>query len=274
MNILSEVYKIIRDSVAPSSIFSEKRVEYNENLKEDGSSPFKAFEYRFLPTLGLTFRDLRPFLEELDRLELIKFSGQVGWEKDKTPYYWVHLFKYVDPETVPEYKNDAVSTQQVIQKSKVILPNLPANLKWEEITIRFFNNQEVMIKAGGQTINSNFEVMGFIDKKRKLPNVQWKLLETLSKKHGEISWQNNKGLSAQQINSIKKRKQKLSEGLQSIFQIKDDPFSDYKKGKAYKIKINLTPINNETDDGPNTEMRSYLDEECPQVDDREAYSKD
>ena len=45
-----------------------------------------------------------------------------------------------------------------------------------------------------------------------------------------------------QINSIKKQKQLLSEALKAYFQVSsDEPFDDYKKEKAYKIKLTLVP---------------------------------
>ncbi|MDD5688939.1 MAG: hypothetical protein PHQ76_01510 [Caldisericia bacterium] len=136
----------------------------------------------------------------------------------------------------------------ILQKPKnkrIQLRKFPADTKWNNITIRFLNDHEVIIKVKDETHQATYEVMGFQDEKKKLPNKQWQFLMLLAFKNGEISWENNRDLSSQQINSIKKQKQLLTEALKTYFQIYDDePFYDYKKEKAYKIKINLVPESN------------------------------
>ena len=136
----------------------------------------------------------------------------------------------------------------ILQKPKnkrIQLRKFPADTKWNDITVQFLNEHEVIIKAKNLTYQTNYEEMGFQDEKKKLPNKQWQFLKLLAFKNGEISWENNRDLSLQQINSIKKQKQLLTEALKAYFQIYDDePFCDYKKEKAYKIKLNLTPESN------------------------------
>ena len=133
----------------------------------------------------------------------------------------------------------------VLQKPKnkrIQLRKFPSDLKWEEILIHFLNEHEVIIKARNETLQSTYELMGFQDEKKKLPNKQWQFLRLLALKKGEISWENNQNLPIKQINSIKKQKQLLSEILKAYFQISNsEPFADYKKEKAYKIKITITP---------------------------------
>lgn len=152
------------------------------------------------------------------------------------------LLKIVE---MPEVKIKGLEEKIVMQKPKnkrIQLRQFPADLKWEEISIQFLNEHEVIIKAKKETLQTTYEAMGFQDEKRKLPNKQWQFLRLLALKNGEISWENNQRLPLKQINSIKKQKQLLSEALKAFFQISEsEPFHDYKKEKAYKIKITLTP---------------------------------
>jgi hypothetical protein len=128
-------------------------------------------------------------------------------------------------------------------KNKKIQPRkFPAGLRWEEISIQFLNEHEVIVKANSETLQTTYEAMGFQDEKKKLPNKQWQFLRLLAIKNGEVSWENNQSLPLKQINSIKKQKQLLTEALKAYFQIYDsEPFQDYKTEKAYRIKITLTP---------------------------------
>ena len=145
---------------------------------------------------------------------------------------------------MPELKIKGFEEKVVLQKPKnkrIQLRKLPENTKWNNITVRFLNGHEVIIKAQNLTYQTNYEEMGFQDEKKKLPNKQWQFLKLLALKNGEISWENNQDLPLQQINSIKKQKQLLVEALKAYFQINESPFYDYKKENAYKIRINLIP---------------------------------
>ncbi len=135
-------------------------------------------------------------------------------------------------------------TKYVYKKSNKVgiqLPDLPKDLKWEEITIRFLNGDEVLITVRELVYQTSFESMGFKDQKTKNPNLQWKFLKALSLINGFLNWDNNKKLTTKERNNAKKRKQELSESLKIYFTIKDDPFLDYKKERGYKIKIQLIP---------------------------------
>jgi len=133
----------------------------------------------------------------------------------------------------------------VLQKpknKKIQLRKFPAGLRWEEISIQFLNEHEVIVKAKNETLQTTYEAIGFQDETKKLPNKQWQFLRLLALKNGEVSWENNQSLPLKQINSIKKQKQLLTEALKAYFQIYDsEPFQDYKTEKAYRIKITLTP---------------------------------
>jgi len=146
---------------------------------------------------------------------------------------------------MPELQIKGFEEKVVLQKpknKKIQIRKFPAGLKWEEISIQFLNEHEVIIKAKDETLQTTYETMGFQDEKKKLPNKQWQFLQLLALKNGEVSWENNQNLSLKLINSIKKKKQLLTEALKAYFQIYDnEPFWDYKTEKAYRIKITLTP---------------------------------
>ena len=152
---------------------------------------------------------------------------------------------------------------------KIQLQSFPKDLKWEQITITFLNGQEVIIKAQNKTLQTTYDLMGFQDDKKKLPNKQWELLLELSKRNGEMDWKNNQNLSQKEIDAIKKRKQNLSDSLRAYFQIQDSPFADYEKEKKYRIMINLIPENSQIDDEPKDHLgvKEYLKEVSPQIDD-------
>lgn len=149
---------------------------------------------------------------------------------------------------IPELQIKGLEEKIILQKPKnkrIQLRKFPTDTKWNDIVIQFLNDHEVIVRVKNETHQTTYEAMGFQDEKKKLPNKQWQFLRLLAFKNGEISWENNRDLSLQQINSIKKQKQLLTEALKAYFQIYDDePFYDYKKEKAYKIKLNLVPENN------------------------------
>ncbi|GAG59595.1 unnamed protein product, partial [marine sediment metagenome] len=122
------------------------------------------------------------------------------------------------------------------QKKEIIPLKLPPNTKWKDITIKFLDGHNVRITAPNVRTEVGYKEMGFQDDKRRMPNKQWKLLQLLAEKHGELSW-----LDREATTLIKKKKQLLSDTLKARFQINEDPFFPYKKVKAYKIKMNLIP---------------------------------
>ena len=143
---------------------------------------------------------------------------------------------------------------------------LPNDLKWPEITIRFLNGHEAIIKARELSKHTDYEEMGFKDQKRNLPNKQWELLELLAEKEGELSW-GNTNLSLENMSKFKKQKQILSDSLKTYFKIEEDPFYDYKKEKAYKIKINLMPETKDQNDrnGDNLGIKKHYKGQTPQT---------
>ena len=160
------------------------------------------------------------------------------------------------------------------KNKKIQLRKFPSDLRWEEISIQFLNEHEVIIKPRNETFQSTYELMGFQDGKRKLPNKQWIFLRLLATKNGELSWENNNTMTLKKINAAKKQKQLLADSLKAFFQIGDDPFEDYRKEKAYKIKINLIleadpkeRLNEDEIDGDNDDLgiKESLKQQAPEV---------
>ena len=121
---------------------------------------------------------------------------------------------------------------------------LPAGTKWENITIKFEDDNKVFIKAKQLEHYTDYKDMGFIGKgNNPEPSEAWVFLRVLSmaKITGEIAitdkevrdkWKAQKGI--------------LGESLQNYFSIDYDPFYPYnssteKIGKSYKIKLTLIP---------------------------------
>jgi hypothetical protein len=147
--------------------------------------------------------------------------------------------------------NVKILSELPTSSQKRITPlGLPPNTIWEYITIQFIDDENIKITAPDNfKYKANYTEMGFKDKKKLCPNIQWKFLHFLSLRKGYLSW---KSLAEERnamkqkdieklINQAKKRKQLLSEKLKEYFQINEDPFYDYRKKNAYEVKFNLLP---------------------------------
>lgn len=138
-----------------------------------------------------------------------------------------------------------IKTTDQSTKKKIIALNIPVNTKWENITVKIFNENNVTILIGNNKYETNYKKMGLEDNRKGCPNKQWWFLELLSVRGGVLSWEDFKrdnrisNLSLKDINKFKKTKQLLANSLKNCFQINEDPFCLYKKEKAYRIKINL-----------------------------------
>ncbi|MCL5070828.1 MAG: hypothetical protein M1308_08020 [Actinobacteria bacterium] len=140
---------------------------------------------------------------------------------------------------IPPVEIKNLNENKIIKnKDEEIIPlDISEGTRWENITIRFIDGENVEISIGSQKWKKNYKDMGFQNNRTVKPDKQWELLIDLSDNKGEISWW--KGNKADW--KKKKQKQLLSDTLKAYFQIKESPFYDYKKEKAYKIKINLIP---------------------------------
>lgn len=145
-------------------------------------------------------------------------------------------------------------------------PEMPSDMVWENIEIRFLNSQEVIVKiqtrTGEKVHQTNYEGMFFKNRKTGLPNEQWKTLKNLSENGGELDWKSSKATPF-----LKKRKQLLANGLKKYFHLQDDPFFPYrrKNEKSYKLKINLIPEAKVEEDLNKKIIEDYRQKHSPEV---------
>jgi hypothetical protein len=243
--------------------------EINKTLEEARKSKNKP-----LIAEGYLVRPIEPKFSQLCKEYEKREAEKEG--RNKAPE---QLTAKIEITAMPELKIKGFEERVILPKpknKKIQLRKFPKDTKWQDITIQFLNEHEVIIRVKNETHQTTYEVMGFQDEKKKLPNKQWTFLRLLAIKNGELSWENNSDLTLKQINSAKKQKQLLVEALKAYFQIDDeDPFYDYKKEKAYRIKINLMPEINSTtnvreqeiyeDDRDDLGIEEYRKKQSPEV---------
>lgn len=169
-------------------------------------------------------------------------------------------------EWFAEYTDSLTDSPKPTATKKLVL-RVPADAKWEDISIKFVDGHNVDIKYKGKNYRSDFKEMGFEDLKSRRPNKQWELLQKLAENNGEIAWDSlpagknsdiskteqdfgyefdeddtqNKGFSIIKApDKLKKTKQLLAQTLKRFFKLDTDPFFPYEEVKAYKIRLKLT----------------------------------
>lgn len=115
---------------------------------------------------------------------------------------------------------------------------LPRGTKWENITIKFLDDDTVQIFVQGKTHTAHYRDMGF-DGKGEKPSVLWVFLRVLAMFSGEI-----KSSDPKAVDKYKKQKQSLSEKLEDYFRLYDPFYPFQMKGKtdkSYRVKFALLP---------------------------------
>lgn len=115
----------------------------------------------------------------------------------------------------------------------------PPNLRWEEITITYFQNDAVKIKARDVEGKYTFAEMGFKDgRKGDAPNSKWNLLrEGFAVRKGAITWDDEIGKKVQ--DNLKKSSSDIARTLRTFFDLKESPFHRYRLDRGYLLKLNL-----------------------------------
>jgi hypothetical protein len=119
---------------------------------------------------------------------------------------------------------------------------IPAGTHWNNVIIKFLNEEEIEIHVKKLKHITNYKELGMIGKgKVPTPNEQWIFLKVLAQCQGEITIKDPEAKD-----KYKKQKQALTETLRKYFSIDYDPFYPYKScmekdGNSYKIKILLIP---------------------------------
>jgi hypothetical protein len=137
--------------------------------------------------------------------------------------------------------------------------------KWEDITVRFINEKDVVITVNGKSLHTDYKEMGFANRKLKQrpSNIQWMLLCIVSNyEQGKFDW---KGKYA--TKTVRRQKSRLSHTLRDYFNIPSDPFRPYNEEKGYyqiKIKLFPSPTSAYADASePSNKRRTYKDDYEP-----------
>lgn len=157
-------------------------------------------------------------------------------DKPQSPKIEVHVHN-VNSQTVEggRVANEEVSSPKFPHK-------LPAGTRWEDVTIKFLDKENVFIQVKQFKHNASYQEMGLIGKgKSPNPSEAWNFLIVLAKLNGELAIQDSEAKE-----KYKKQKEFLTASLQSYFSLDYDPFFPYKsslekKGNSYKIKTTLLP---------------------------------
>ncbi len=152
-------------------------------------------------------------------------------EDDKKEYqlFIDKVFKKIIP-FLKEEKREAVKTTT-------------KNTKWEDITIKFLNDYDVEIKNRNKIFKSDYEQMGFADKRKDnqqetKAKESWKLLQHFSRNNNVFPLN---APTRQENDRHKKQKQELSKLLKDYFGIADDPIAYDEDKREYRLKIQLIP---------------------------------
>lgn len=139
------------------------------------------------------------------------------------------------PRSAPNQTSAHIDTKEQTKTPQGIAPNL----KWEQIEIKFNNGNDVTISYGDKQLQSNYVTMDFEDAKKRMPNMQWKILQHMAKHERYISFENSKSIT----NDLKSQKKEMSQKLQKYFGIKGDPFVYIKSevGSGYMAIFDLRP---------------------------------
>jgi hypothetical protein len=115
---------------------------------------------------------------------------------------------------------------------------LPAGTTWQQITMQFHDDENVIIRVGQWKHTANYIELGLCDGRGKTyrPSEQWRFLKVLANLEWKISIKNVESKA-----TYKKQKQLLSEKLKAYFSLDYDPFRPYHEGNSYRTKMTLLP---------------------------------
>ena len=149
-------------------------------------------------------------------------------------------------EAIVKKNEDAVITKN---KKRIHLPHFPPT-PWKDISIRFLDERNVLIRAGNKTSTVDYEGLGFSDDKSNKPNLAWVFLLGMAKNNGET-----KTIPSPVPDNIKQIKKQISDWLKKVFKNDTEPFYDFSETNTYKLKITLIPPQSENGNGGNNEDR-------------------
>ncbi len=144
---------------------------------------------------------------------------------------------------------------------------LPSGTKWENITLKFLNDEEILILVQGKEHIAKYDEIGFSTDKGK-PSVVWSFLKVLGKQNGEIAMTDKSANT-----KYKKQKQQVLDILQRYFSLDTDPFYPYKDTKSYKTKFTIFIDESLRENTPTKTQGENNDDLDPFADLSDAYSE-
>ncbi len=115
-------------------------------------------------------------------------------------------------------------------------PETGAVNTWKDIVIEIIDNETLSIKTGkNKASRLHCSKIGFMNKKTSLPNLQWRMLESLAKYKGLIPY---KEWEFRARKHIEKQVSELRKTLKSYFKIDSDPIP-FKKKIGYQTAFTL-----------------------------------
>ncbi len=167
------------------------------------------------------------------------------------------------PQTTSKSEPKKEIVRQGVLKKDLLFP-IPANTRWEDITLKFKNKFDVEVIIKGKKHESDYEKMGFADKRVKKTeektkaNDAWDFLFLLSTLKGIFPIDS---LTGKEKGKKLKQKQTLSKSLIALFPtIKDDPVEYNDMERNYKIKIKLIPEKTFRDDFRDRDIKFNSDD--------------
>lgn len=244
-------YKIILERILESEVI---RPSPSEEIASNNPDTWETINY---DEIDISWHDLSPLISNLDRWGAIYIWNVMSIPMQDTD--GVFLVREGNGDYAPSDRyhvnytiNDINVIKSELERVKGLILDsnnegdkdnevLPEGTRWEDITLRFVGDNDVVIIIPGEdgARETNYEGMGFVDKRRGTPTLAWGLLKTFADKEGIINWTNNDDMERDEINRLKKQKQTLSNGLISYFKIEENPFLDYRKERGYKLRMNI-----------------------------------
>lgn len=135
---------------------------------------------------------------------------------------------------MPELKVRNVEDESIVKGKKRVYPPKLAATDWAKASIRFLNERDVVITAGAKQVASDFQALGFENRKNGRPNSAWMFLFGLAKNSGATDT-----LPTPIPDNVKQHKKTISDRLKTLFKNNTDPFEDPTDTRVYRIKLTL-----------------------------------
>lgn len=132
---------------------------------------------------------------------------------------------------------DAVvqEARRALAKPGMVLFETPPDAEWSRLRIRFRDGETVAVDLPGASGLFTYHEMGMSDGRSKKPTLQWRLLETLARANGELTWSNGEAKRR-----LKKRCEDLRKDLRAFFRIPDDPIEYVERMKGWRTRFTVS----------------------------------